>query len=170
MVNDTAITRPVAELRPGDRIVSYVLAPRSVLVTAAPVVDADGDDTAHHRVLIDVEVQGHGSWDADDLASTGAETHQFLSINPTPRYRLLYLPDAVVTVTPPAEAEAWAATEEAWRLEPARRAEARGHTVAYDGVRQERFTCTRCDRAALRAGATIYGSAIDVDCDGRTGS
>lgn len=160
---------PAGELQPGDRIACDTLAPRSVLVTAAPFLDHDATDEPD-LVYVDVEVQGHGSWDADDLISTGAEARHFLAINPTPRYRLVYPPTAMVTVTPPAEAEAWVAAEEAWRLEPARRAEARGHSVAYDGVRQERFTCTRCDRAALRAGANIYGSAVDVDCDGRTGS
>ncbi|MEU8158080.1 hypothetical protein AB0B94_30875 [Micromonospora sp. NPDC048986] len=52
----------------------------------------------------------------------------------------------------------------AWEREPVRLAEERGHTVIADGITQERYTCTRCDRAVLRVGCNIYGSAVETDC------
>lgn len=61
-----------------------------------------------------------------------------------------------------AEPEVLRLTEEQWPDLPVQLAEARGHTVVLDGA--ERWTCTRCSRAVLRAGANTYGSAIEQDC------
>lgn len=51
--------------------------------------------------------------------------------------------------------------DEAWRKEPKRVADEEfGHDVAWDPGAQERWTCRRCDRAVLRVGTNIYGSAV----------
>lgn len=55
----------------------------------------------------------------------------------------------------------------AWRREPSRIANDEfGHSVEWDPGTQERWTCTACGRAVLRVGCNIYGSAVEVRCDG----
>lgn len=53
--------------------------------------------------------------------------------------------------------------DDAWADEPARLAAALGHDLVRDGA--ERWTCRRCDRAVLRCGTNIYGSAVETSCD-----
>lgn len=53
-------------------------------------------------------------------------------------------------------------TDDQWQAWPVQLAEARGHDVVLDGA--ERWTCTCCRRAVLRAGANVYGSAVEQDC------
>jgi hypothetical protein len=54
--------------------------------------------------------------------------------------------------------------DEAWEREPIRLAEEQGHKVEYDGVTQERYTCTVCGKAVLRVGCNIYGRAATEPC------
>lgn len=63
------------------------------------------------------------------------------------------------------EATALALCERTWPDLPIRLAENRGHTVVFDGIRRERWTCTNCGRAVVREGAVIYGSATTEHCD-----
>ncbi len=55
--------------------------------------------------------------------------------------------------------------DQAWQGEPRRLAEdVFGHRVENDSVSQERLTCRDCDRAVIRVGCNIYGSAVTVGC------
>lgn len=158
------MSRPVTALRSGDLIPTELCGPLLVLVVDADITAVPELD----RVYVDVEVRNSGPWDADLLAAAvGAEDRYFLSLTPALRYRLAFLPAATVPVMDGEATAAWHRDLKQWRTEPARRAEARGHKVIDDTTRTQRFTCTLCGRAALRSGATIYGSAVEVDCDGK---
>lgn len=55
--------------------------------------------------------------------------------------------------------------DDAWAAEPARVAnEEFGHSVEWDPGAQERWTCKVCDRAVIRVGTNIYGSAVRDRC------
>lgn len=95
-------TRPVAELRPGDRIPTDLCG----ALTVMQVVDDRTTwtdvphDPALDRVLVDVQPEDQSTrWDADLLpAAAGSEgAVWFLGSRPL-RYRLVYLPDVTVPI------------------------------------------------------------------------
>jgi hypothetical protein len=89
------IVKP-ADLQPRHRILTPTIGP--LTVTAPPYCDITGD-LRWDRVYVDVAPDDRSTrWDPDSLpAESSAEAFQFLGLNPL-RYRLVFLPNTVVTV------------------------------------------------------------------------
>ncbi len=89
------IVKP-ADLKPGHRILAPTIGP--LTVTAPPYCDITGD-LRWDRVYVDVVPDDQSTrWDPDRLpVETGAGDFQFLGLAPL-RYRLVFLPNTVVTV------------------------------------------------------------------------
>lgn len=87
-------------LKPGERIPTTLCGDLSVIAT--PMVDPD---PSWARTYVDVEVEDKsGRWDVEHLpAAAGAEAFHFHGLAPL-RYRLVYLPDAMVEWEPAPDA------------------------------------------------------------------
>lgn len=84
----------VQDLKAGDRIPTDLCGHLTVIAAYADI----DDNPDLSRVYVDVEVQDRSlRWDVENLpAAVGAESFWFLSMTPTLRYRLVFLPDATV--------------------------------------------------------------------------